>query len=70
MTNTMHPQRQVGGELLSAVRAAEYLGFSRGYFHERIKHELPYVQVTDSVVRYRRVDLDEWAAERTVRPTT
>ena len=67
--NTLEsPREQERSELLTATAAAEYLGLSTGYFHTHIKRQLPHVQITPACRRFRRSDLDTWAAERTVVP--
>jgi excisionase family DNA binding protein len=66
MSTTVEHRSQ--SEVMTAWRAAAYLGVSRTFFRREIQPEVPYVPM-GRTRRYRRADLDEWAAARTVQPT-
>lgn len=67
MSNVTH---ETGMHLLTPIQAADILGIPVSTLARwrNEKKELPYVKV-GRVVRYRRVDLENWIAENTVTPT-
>lgn len=58
-------------QLLTTPAAADLLGVSASYLNQsRLRGDGPaFVKISPTCVRYRRGDLDDWVAARTVRST-
>lgn len=55
--------------LMTVTEAAELLGLSAGtLYHMVSEHRIPCVHLSARCLRFRRVDLDSWIAERVVKP--
>lgn len=65
--SSLGPANNAGAELLTDIQAAAFLAVEpRTLRLWRATRGLPYIRITSKVIRYRKVDLDEFLARRRV----